>query len=251
MRILAILQARASSTRLPKKVLRPILGVPMLSHQINRTLKSKLIDKLVVATSNEESDNELTSLVTDLGIDVYRGSLNDVLDRFYNAAKLYSPCHIVRLTGDCPLIDSEVIDKVIQKHLDTKSDYTSNVAPPSFPDGLDVEVMTFDALELAWHSASLKSDREHVTSFMRKPESKLVNLNVKNDIDLSHLRWTVDEPSDFEFVTKVYENLYMPDRTFSIKDILSLLDLVPDLMSINMEHIRNEGYARSLLKDQN
>ena len=223
----------------------------MLAHQINRTLKSQLIDKLVVATSNEESDNELLSLVTGLNVDVYRGSLNDVLDRFYQAAKIYTPSHIVRLTGDCPLIDGKVIDKVIQKHLDTNSDYTSNVAPPSFPDGLDVEIMTFEALELAWNSANLKSDREHVTSFIRKPESKLTNTNVKNDIDLSHLRWTVDEPNDFEFVTKVYENLFMPDNSFCIKDVLSLLDSVPELMSINMNHTRNEGYTHSILKDDN
>lgn len=249
MNIIAILQARTSSTRLPYKVLRPILGVPMLTHQINRILKSKLIDKLLVATSNEPSDNELTSLVTDLGIDVYRGSLNNVLDRFYHAAEPYKPSHVVRITGDCPLLDSEVIDKVIQKHIETKSDYTSNVTPPTFPDGMDVEIMTFTALKQAWKNVQLNSDKEHVTPYIKNHPELFKIENYDSIKDYSHMRWTVDEPEDFEFAEAIYSELYYKNKNFTYSDILKLIEQKKHIEKINNKFARNEGYLKSLKKD--
>lgn len=249
MSIVAILQARASSSRLPNKVLKPILGIPMLQHQIERVCRSQLIDQLVVATSDETSDDVLAQLLEKSGISVYRGSLNDVLDRFYNAANQYQPAHVVRLTGDCPLIDPEVIDDVISHHLNTSADYTSNVSPPSFPDGLDVEVMTLSTLERAWNCANLASDREHVTSYIRKETSGFLVQNIENKQDLSALRWTVDELADFDFVSEVYAHLYRDNPEFSMLDILNLLVAKPELGAINQGYMRNEGYFKSLLKD--
>jgi len=249
MSIVAILQARASSSRLPNKVLKPILGIPMLQHQIERVSRSKLIDQLVVATSVEPSDDELAALLGRLGVRVYRGSLDDVLDRFYHAALGLKPSHVVRLTGDCPLMDPEVIDDVIAHHLNTSADYTSNVSPPSFPDGLDVEVMTLSTLERAWNCANLASDREHVTSYIRKETSGFLVQNIENKQDLSALRWTVDELADFDFVSEVYAHLYQDNPEFSMLDILNLLVAKPELGAINQGYMRNEGYFKSLLKD--
>ena len=143
--ILAILQARFSSSRLPGKVLKSILGKPMLLHQIERIQNSKRIDKLVVATSIEKSDNVIEEICLDNDIEVFRGSLDNVLDRFYQCAKLYNPEHIVRLTGDCPLVDWQAIDQTIQYHVKGKYDYVNNRSKPAFPDGLDVEVITYSA----------------------------------------------------------------------------------------------------------
>lgn len=249
MSIVAILQARASSSRLPNKVLKPILGMPMLQHQIERVSRSKLIDQLVVATSAESSDDELAELVGRLGVRVYRGSLDDVLDRFYQAALELKPSHVVRLTGDCPLMDPAVIDGVIAYHLKTAADYTSNVSPPSFPDGLDVEVMTLATLERTWHDAILASDREHVTSYVRKETSDFFVQNFENRQDLSALRWTVDELNDFDFISEIYAHLYRDNPEFNMMDILNLLVAKPELGAINQGYMRNEGYFKSLLKD--
>jgi len=147
--ILAILQARTSSSRLPGKVLKPILGKPMLLLQIERVRRARKIDKLVVATSNDPSDDGIEALCKQHGIDCFRGSLNDVLDRFYRAALTYNPEHIVRLTGDCPLIDPELVDSIIDMHLEGNYDYTSNAIQMTFPDGLDVEILTIKVLKEA------------------------------------------------------------------------------------------------------
>ncbi|WP_406732448.1 glycosyltransferase family protein [Vibrio scophthalmi] len=250
MSVVAILQARVSSSRLPRKVLRQILGKPMLQLQIERVQRSRMIDKLVIATSIESSDDLLVELCVKLGVECYRGSLEDVLDRFYGAASAEKPDHVVRLTGDCPLTDPYVIDKVVEHHLAHGAAYTSNVCPPTYPDGLDVEVMTFASLEMAWRIATLKSDREHVTSYIRKPEANLRLGNVENDVDLSHLRWTVDELADFEFVTEVYTRLYRDNPHFDTQGILDSIERQPDLLAINQGYVRNEGYKQSLLKDE-
>ena len=155
MKVLAIIQARSSSSRLPGKVLMPILGEPMLLRQIERVRRSNLINNIVVATSLDSSDDALVYLLKSRGINCYRGDLNNVLKRFYDTALCYKTEHIVRITGDCPLIDYEVIDKVISLHLRSNSNYTSNTNPPTFPDGLDVEVFNFYAIETAIKEAKL------------------------------------------------------------------------------------------------
>lgn len=250
MSVIAILQARVSSSRLPGKVLRPILGTPMLQHQIERVSRCKNIDQLVIATSDQESDDAIEALAKKLGIECYRGSLDDVLDRFYQAAVKRKPQHIVRLTGDCPLIDPQVIDKTIAHHLDTGADYTSNTSPPTYPDGLDVEVITFKALKQAWQEAKLTSEREHVTPYIRKQDALFHLENVVNDIDLSHLRWTVDELEDFNFVNEIYKRLHDIKPHFITEDVLDVIEGDQSLMDINKHFIRNEGYKVSLDKEK-
>lgn len=249
MPVIAILQARMSSSRLPGKILLPILGKPMLHHQIERVLQSKLIDKVVIATSDQSEDNPLESLAFTLGVDCFRGSLNDVLDRFYHAAVDNSATHVVRLTGDCPLIDPSVIDKVIKHHLLYKSDYTSNGNPPTYPDGLDVEVIEFSVLEQAFEQAIIPSDREHVTPYIRSLPNRYHLENVTYTEDLSNLRWTVDELDDFKFVEEIYARLHYENNYFSMGDILSTLNDEPELENINCKYLRNEGYLKSLKDD--
>lgn len=244
--ILAILQARVSSSRLPEKVLKPLLGVPMLLRQIERLKKSRKIDQLLVATSTEPSDDPIENLCEKNGIACYRGSLNDVLDRFYQAARRFDPEHVVRLTADCPLTDAKLIDDVIGFYLDGGFDYASNAIHATYPDGLDMEIFHFSCLEQAWCEATLPSQREHVTPFIHQQPLLFKIGHYKNSSDLSHLRWTVDEPKDFELVSMIYEALYQNNPDFSTQDILQLLDQRPELVHWNTAHQRNEGYQKSL-----
>jgi spore coat polysaccharide biosynthesis protein SpsF (cytidylyltransferase family) len=250
MRVLAILQARVSSTRLPGKVLKSILGKPMIVRQIERETLVASIDKLVVATSTDPSDDILVKVLEQHNISVFRGSLDNVLDRCYKVASLYKPDHIVRITGDCPLADSDVVDRVILEHIEYDADYTTNCLPPSWPDGLDVEVMKMNTLKTIWEESELPSELEHVTPFIRKHPDRFKIHNVESDIDLSRLRWTVDEEEDFEYVTNIYENLYPMNKNFKIKDILGYLKNNPENDSINLKYSRNEGSKSSLAKDE-
>jgi spore coat polysaccharide biosynthesis protein SpsF len=248
--ILAILQARTSSSRLPGKVLKPILGKPMLILQIERVRRAIKIDKLLVATSSDPTDDGIEAICKQHNIACFRGSLNDVLDRFYNAAITYKPDYIVRLTGDCPLIDPTVIDGMIEMHLKGNYDYTSNGVKMTFPDGLDAEIFTFKALKEAWEEAFLPSHREHVTQFFHKNPERYQLGSYTNNVDLSHLRWTVDEELDFKLVTKIYETLYPGKINFTTEDILKLLDKKPELKTINSAYKCNEGLAKSLRADE-
>ena len=248
--ILGILQARVLSTRLPGKVLKPILGKPMLLRQIERLRHSKTMDKLVVACSVESSDDEIEKLCIENQIENYRGSLKDVLDRYYQAACIYKPDHIVRLTGDCPLIDSAVVDQVVSCHVKNNFDYTSNTIKPTFPDGLDVEIMKFTCLEEAWSQSTLPSHREHVTPFFYTQPAKYKLGEVNHIVDLSHLRWTVDEPIDFELVNQIYELLYFKNPAFNLQDILHCIKEKPELQHMNTAIHRNAGMQKSLLADK-
>ncbi len=248
--ILAVIQARMSSSRLPGKVMKDLLGEPMLFRQIERVRRSRLIDAVVLATSDDSSDDPIEALCLERGIDIFRGSLNDVLDRFYRACEPFSPDHVVRITGDCPLIDPLIIDRLIAKHVDEANDYTSNTIPPTFPDGLDAEVMTFDALSSAWNSAQLSSEREHVTPFIHKNRDVFKCANFTNEFgDLSKMRWTVDEPEDFVFVQMVYSALFPSKPDFETCDVLTLIREHPELSALNDGFERNEGYLKSLEKD--
>jgi spore coat polysaccharide biosynthesis protein SpsF len=249
-KVLGVLQARVSSKRLPGKVLRPLLGEPMIVMQLERVCRSQLIDKLVLATSNAESDNQLARLVELKGIAVYRGSLDNVLERFCQAALPYTPNHVVRLTGDCPLADPFVIDLVVRKHLESDNDYTSNVIDPSYPDGLDVEVMKYSVLRECASNARLPSEIEHVTPYIRSHADRFRIGNVCNDTDLSHMRWTVDEEDDLIFVEQIYQQLYRRKPDFSMRDVLDLLECNPDLGRINHKTGRNEGMQPSLKADK-
>ena len=249
MKVQAILQARVSSSRLPGKILKMVSGKPMLLHQIERIQYSEMIDKLVVATSIDESDDQLVSLIMDWGVEFFRGSLDDVLGRYYQAASIKKYEHIVRLTGDCPLIDHRIIDNVIRFHIKGGFDYTSNAVLPTFPDGLDVEVFRYTALKKAWKNAVLPSDREHVNPWIsNRPSEFLIGSFVSNQ-DNSGLRWTVDEHEDLIFIKNVYKNLYKYNPLFSMDNILDLLRKKPELLSINSSIKRNAGMDTSIKKD--
>jgi len=247
--ILAILQERFSSSRLPGKVLKPILGKPMLLHQIERVQHSKMIDKLVVATSVDSSDDNIEKMCIDNNIEIFRGNLNNVLDRFYQCSKCYDPSHIVRLTGDCPVTDWQVIDQAIESHLSTESDYTSNILPPTYPDGMDVEIAKMSALKEAWKCAVLPSELEHVMPYIRN-NLKFKKFNLECEKDLSEHRWTVDNSEDFEFIERVYEELYLDNNKFNARDILRLLERNPHIKDTNYHIMRNEGALKSYEEDK-
>jgi spore coat polysaccharide biosynthesis protein SpsF len=247
--ILGILQARASSRRLPGKVLKPILGRPMLERQIERLRRARRMDKLVVATSTDASDDAIAALCQSLPIDCFRGSLDDVLDRFYQAARPYGPRAVIRLTGDCPLADPAVIDQLIDMHLAGGFDYTSNVVKRSYPDGLDAEVMEFHCLETAWREATLPSEREHVTPFIRSQRQRYRFGDLVQAQDLSGQRWVVDDPEDFAFISAIYEALCPDNPAFTTADILALLERRPDIAAMMGHAPTNEGYQRSLAAD--
>jgi spore coat polysaccharide biosynthesis protein SpsF len=246
--ILAVLQARATSRRLPGKVLQPILGRPMLAHQIVRIQRCQTIDHLLLATSEEDADTAVAEIAMQTGIACYRGSLDDVLDRFYRAAQPVAPDYVVRLTGDNPLTDSQIIDRVVNFTLQGQYDYGANILKPTWPDGLDCEVISFAALEAAWREATDPLDREHVTPFIYRHPDRFRLGNLVNDVDLSGLRWTVDNAEDFEFVSRVYKALYPRKPDFATADILSLLADHPELSALNDHIPRNAGYFEALAK---
>lgn len=245
---IAIIQARTNSSRLPEKVLKKIEGKTVLQHIIERVKESKLLDEIVVATSMSRSDLKIVELSVKLGIRVYCGSENDVLDRYYQAAKILYADNIVRITADCPLHDAAVIDHVLQIHLQNKSDYTSNVLETTFPDGLDCEVMTFQTLEETWKKATMASEREHVTLYtINNHYFKKTSIVDKEDHGIE--RWTLDTAKDLQFIQEIYKRLYHRKQYFSYKDILLLLDKNPELRQINQGIKRNEGLKKSLKND--
>jgi spore coat polysaccharide biosynthesis protein SpsF len=247
--IIAVLQARVSSTRLPGKVLKPILGVPMLEHHLERLSEVRCIDRLIVATSIQPDDDPIVELCRRRKVECFRGKLDDVLDRYYRAVESYRPDAVVRLTGDCPLADPEVIDEGIEYFCNDDYDYVSNCVERTYPIGLDAEIFRFEALRQAWREAQLPSEREHVTPFIKNHPERFVLGQFKNDIDLSHHRWTVDEPEDFEFVRAVYQALYLQKPRFSMHDILYLLERQPELTRINYHIVHGAGYQKSLNED--
>lgn len=249
-RILTLLQARTSSSRLPGKVLLPLLGKPMLFRQLERVRRARLIGDLMVATSTDATDDAVADLCRAEGVAYHRGSLADVLDRFYHAALPRNPDIVVRLTGDCPLADPQVIDAVIEFFLGGQYDYASNAVEPTFPDGLDVEVMRFGCLDAAWREARLPSEREHVTLFIHSKPARFRIGSYRYAGDLGGLRWTVDEPADFDFVSRVYENLYPNKPEFGMQDVLDLLETHPEIAATNSGALRNEGLQRSLERDR-
>jgi spore coat polysaccharide biosynthesis protein SpsF len=245
--VLAIVQARASSSRLPRKVLLPILGTPMLRHELDRIARARAIHALLVATSVDASDDPIAALCASTGHECFRGSLDDVLDRFYRAASAHAPQLVVRLTADCPLIDPAVIDAVIDLARASGADMA--VTDESFPDGLDVEVVRFDVLAQAWAEATRPSDREHVTLFVRRQPERFRIAPLPNDRDRSRLRLTVDEPQDFDLVQRIYQALYPANPAFTTNDVVALLEAHPELTAINRGIERNAGLRRSMAAD--
>lgn len=249
--MLTLLQARTSSKRLPGKVMLPLLGRPMILRQLERVLRAEQVGKVVLVTSTDSSDDELTRVVQEYGVSVFRGSLDDVLDRFYHAAAAFGGHNsaIVRLTGDCPLADPEVIDRTIKALEEGRYDYVNNCVPATYPDGLDVEVFTYAALESAWREARLPSEREHVTPYIYNNPDRFSIGSVVSPIDYSRIRLTVDEPVDYELVVDIYTKLYPSNPAFNLANVIQLLAENPQLEQRNSTIQRNEGYRKSLLED--
>ncbi len=249
MKIIAIIQARLGSTRLPGKVLLDLEGKTVLEHVIDRVKSSKFINDVVVATTIRKEDLKIVNICSINGISVYCGSENDVLDRFYQAARLFNAENIVRITSDCPLIDPFVIDEVIKLFLGEKADYASNTLKETYPDGQDIEIFTFEALKESWKNANLISEREHVTPHIRKNQI-LKRVNLESRTDLSHKRWTLDNPEDYEFIKIIYKNMYNKNHIFNMDEILEFINNNPEIERINQSITRNEGYLKSLKEDK-
>ena len=239
MTTLAIVQARMGSTRFPNKVMQPILGIPMIELLLKRLTLAKKVDRIILATSQDTFNQILVKHVRDLGYKVYQGSEDDVLDRFYQAACIVKPETVVRITGDCPLVDPAIVDRAINTFQQSRVDYLSNVSTPTYPDGLDVEVFTFQALAQAWELATQIYEREHVTPYLRE-SGKFQLLGITHTEDHSDKRWTVDEPEDFEVIKNIVEH-FAPRQDFSWLEVLEVQQNQPELFSANQNLIRNEG----------
>ena len=247
-KITVIIQVRVDSKRLPKKVLRKILNKPMLWYVLKRVKKIKNIDQVILATTNEKQDNILVDLAKKNRIFIFRGSSIDVLDRYYRCAIKYNADPIIRITSDCPLIDPFIVENILDFYLKNDFDYVSNTIKPTYPDGLDVEIFSFKTLELAAKNAKMKSEREHVTPYIKNNPKKFKLFNYRNNENLSNHRWTVDQKEDLFFVRKIYSKM-KPSVVFRYQEILELLSRFPDLLKINQGIKRNEGYKKSLESD--
>jgi len=228
----AILQARMSSSRLPGKVMRILDGKnPLIYYVIEQMKNCKKVDKVIVATSDNKEDDVIEKFVSNLGIDCFRGELNNVLDRYYKCAKKYQLSTIVRITCDNPLIDPSIVDNLVSIFEETDNDLVVNVKERTFPHGTEVEIFSFDALEKAWKSAKSPYEKEHVTPFFYNNLEKFKILNIKNERNLSHLRWTVDREDDFDLVSELVT--IIKKRPILMSDILDALEKNPQLKTIN------------------
>ena len=244
--ISAIVQARMGSTRLPRKVLKKIMGKPMLWHLINRVKKSKYIDTIIIATTKDKKDDAIEDFANKYNLGIYRGSENDILDRYYNAARKYNADVIVRIWGDCPLSDPEIIDKTIEEFLTYKADYANNFSPPTFPVGMNVEIYSFNTLEQIWKEIKNPFFRDYPFEYFYANQESFRAIYVKNNVDLSDINWTVDYIEDFKLVTKIFEKLNSKDKVFNMKDILELVGKHPELSDINKGLERNIEYTADL-----
>lgn len=253
MTVCAIIQARMGSTRLPGKMALPLFeDRGALELMIERVGRSRNLNKVIVATTDLPGDDEIVSICEKTDTVFFRGSEEDVLDRYYQAALAHdNPEIIVRLTGDCPLHDPNVIDLVIEKFINSDVDFVCNNNPSTYPDGLDVEVFSFNVLEKAWNEAVRLSEREHVRMYMCNHPELFKTHNVTHSENLSHLRWTLDEQRDFKFIKKIYEALYPNNKYFTMDDILNLLENNRELVNINKDIIRDEGLIKTLQKENN
>ena len=247
MKVVAVIQARMSSTRLPGKVLKTASGRTMLDRMLERVRKSTMIDQVIVATTTDPSDNAIVRACHRYDTEVYRGSLLDVLDRYYQAAKQYQANIIVRLTGDCPLIDPRLIDDVVKALVDQQVDFACNRLPPPFartyPIGLDVEASTIAALENAWRNADQKHEREHVFPYLYAVPGRFKVIQLNHSENLGHLRWTLDTPADLVLLRRVYR--YFKGRNdFSWLEVLQLQRQKPALFTINAQ-VQHKTYLES------
>ena len=246
-KVVAIIQARTGSTRLPSKVLMPIVGKPMLWHVIDRLKHSKNVNLIVVASTVKDSDKPVFEIARESNVGEFAGSEEDVLDRYYQAAKKFNADTIVRITADCPLIDPEIVDRLIAYYKNNNIDYVNT--GPSFPEGVDAEVFSFAALETSWKKATKHFEREHVSMYIHGHPEEFKVARIENETDMSQLRFTVDTPKDIEVVRAIFENLYSKDKLFNLKQIVDFLSIHPEVTNLNKDTIRNEGFISSLKKE--
>ncbi|RZD41758.1 MAG: acylneuraminate cytidylyltransferase [Thaumarchaeota archaeon] len=237
-KLIAVVQARTGSSRLPNKVMKEICGKPMLLLMLERLQRAEKIDEIVVATTTEKSDDIIVDLAEKNNFQYFRGSELDCLDRHYQAGEKFGADFIAKITSDCPLIDPVIVDRVLDFYIknSNKYDYVSNAHPPSYPDGLDIEVFSMSSLKKAWKEAKEKNEREHTTTYIwSHPKMfRLGNVEMPGKKSLfMQERWTVDYPEDFEFVKTIYENLYKEGRIFLMDEILKFLSKRKDIWEIN------------------
>lgn len=249
--IVTVIQARTGSSRLPNKILLPLSNLPLLYRMYERVEASKLKGTIVIATTLDKSDDKVEELCKEFKLNCYRGHPTDLLDRHYQAAKLYNADTVVKIPSDCPLIDKDIIDKVIDFYINNsdKFDYVSNLHPASYPDGNDVEIMSMSALEDAWLNASKAMEREHTTPyFWENPDKfRIGNVVLESGLDysMSH-RFTIDYEKDYNFIKRVYDELYPINPKFALKEILDLLERKPEIKKINEEYCGVNWYRNHL-----
>jgi spore coat polysaccharide biosynthesis protein SpsF (cytidylyltransferase family) len=241
-----IVQARMGSSRLPGKVMKKIGDKFLLDYVLEQLKSSKNIEKIIVATTTLTSDDIICKYVSSKNIKFFRGSSDDVLDRYYQCAKKFTVDTIVRITADNPLIDPNIIDRVINEFSNKKVDYITNTLDRTFPYGTEVEIFSFKSLEKAWKNAIKPSEREHVTPFIRDPKNKFILMNIKHSENHSYLRYTVDRMSDLKLVKEIIKNI--STRPIVIQDIIKLYKQKPEIFEIN-KNIKHDGYESSLKKD--
>ena len=236
------------SSRLPGKVLmKSDNGTPILYHVINQLRHCSKVKNLVIATTTNQEDDEIEKFADNNSVDVFRGNEKDVLDRYFQCAKKYSFSTIVRVTADCPLIDPQIVDKVIEQFFSGNYDFATNTLTRTFPIGTDVEVFSFSALNKAWENAQLPSEREHVTPYFHNKENFKI-INVENDKNISNLRLTVDRIEDFELIKQILNNISI--NPIHLEDVLELFSRKPELIEINKHINHNEGFNKSLEEDK-
>ena len=239
------------SSRLPGKVLLPLADKPLLLRIYERVASAKYIGQIVIAVTEDESDNQLVTLCNKNNLKYFRGSPEDLLDRHFKAAKKFEAEVVIKIPSDCPLIDSEIIDKVIQYYINNKEKFyfVSNLHPPSYPDGNDVEIMSIKTLEIAWINAKKNFEREHTTPYLWENPDKFRIGNVfwetGLDYSMTH-RFTIDYKEDYEFIKKVYDELYPSNPTFGLRDILLLLEEKPEIKKINQMYVGVNWYRNHL-----
>ena len=243
-----IIQARMGSSRLPGKALmKSDSGKPLLYYVINQLRYCSKIKNLVIATTTNQEDDEIEKFANNNSVNVFRGKEKDVLDRYFQCAKKYSFSTIVRITADCPLIDPQIVDKVVEQFFSGNYDFATNTLTRTFPIGTDVEVFSFSALNRAWENAQLPSEREHVTPYLRNKENYKI-INVENDKNISNLRLTVDRIEDVELIKQILNNISI--NPIHLEDILELFSQKPELIEINKHINHNEGFNKSLEEDK-
>ncbi len=248
-RIVTVIQARTGSSRLPGKVLLDLVGKPLLLRMVERVQAAASVDTVVVATTVEPADDPIEALCFQNGLRCYRGSTDDLLDRHYQAGKLWEADAVAKIPSDCPLIDPAVIDRVFGVFLEGTYDYVSNLHPATYPDGNDVEVMTMEALEIAWKEAQRSFEREHTTPFLWEQPNRFHLGNVRwetgLDYSMTH-RWTIDYPEDYAFIGAVYEALYPKNPRFGLSDILAFVESRPDIFALNSRYAGVNWYRHHL-----